>query len=267
MLEHDLQRVAELLLTARHTVAFTGAGISTPSGIPDYRSPGTGLWEKMDPMAVASLRAFRADPEAFYRAMRPFAAKLLAAQPNPAHLALAALERDGLLACVITQNVDHLHRAAGSRRVWELHGDLREAVCVNCKRILPADGLWHRFLQEGSIPRCASCGRALKPNLILFGEPLPRYIFLEATGEAERCDLMLVVGASLEVAPACELPFVALRHGARVVVLNSAPTPADGQAQVVIRHDLAEVLPRLAEICRARLRPLGSDATSSEEER
>jgi len=266
MLEHDLKRVAELLLAARYTVAFTGAGISTPSGIPDYRSPGTGLWEKMDPMAVASLRAFRADPEAFYRTMRPFAMKLLAAPPNPAHLALAALERHGLLACVITQNVDHLHRAAGSRSVWELHGDLREAVCVNCKRILPADGLWHQFFQDGAIPRCASCGRALKPNLILFGEPLPRYIFLEAAGEAERCDLMLVVGASLEVAPACELPFVALRHGARVVVINNAPTPIDGQAQVVIRRDLAEVLPRLVEICRVHPRSSG-DAASSEEER
>ena len=233
---------------ARRGVAFTGAGISTPSGIPDYRSPGTGLWEKLDPMAVASLRAFNTDPETFYRNMQPLVRTWLAAKPNAAHRALADLEAWGYLACIVTQNVDNLHQRAGSKSVWELHGRLRQAKCLRCNCVLDADGLLADYVERQVVPRCTVCGSALKPDVVLFGEPLPRYNLLEAAGEVERADLVLVVGSSLEVAPASDLPFMASRHGAKIVVMNSAPTPIDGQASAVIRGDLAVMLPRLAQL-------------------
>ena len=252
-MDRDLERAADLILAARHALAFTGAGISTPSGIPDYRSPGAGLWETMDAMKVATSASFRADPAAFYRLLRPLAARLLLAEPNAAHRALADLEQWGLLACIITQNVDNLHQKAGSRCVWELHGHLRQATCLRCQRTFPAEGLLEDLLQGVDAPRCSCCGGALKPNVVFFGEPLPRYAWMEAAGEAERCDLILVVGSSLEVTPASDLPFMALRHGAKIVVINNVPTPLDEEAAVVLCDDLAVVLPRLAEACRLRL--------------
>ena len=246
--ERELERAADLLRAARRALAFTGAGISTPSGIPDYRSPGVGLWEKLDPMASASLRAFSVDPESFYRNMQPLVKTWLAAKPNAAHRALADLESWGYLACIITQNVDNLHQRSGSKNVWELHGKLRQAKCLRCNCVLDADGLLADYVARQVVPRCAVCGSPLKPDVVLFGESLPRYIFMEAAGEAERADLVLVVGSSLEVAPASDLPYLALRHGAKIVVMNSAPTPIDAQAAAVVRGDLAVMLPRLAQM-------------------
>ena len=227
-------------------VALTGAGISTPSGIPDFRSPGSGLWEKVNPMLVASLFSFRLRPRAFYDWARPLAKKLLEAEPNPAHCALAELEERGLLKAVITQNIDSLHQRAGSKRVLELHGHLREATCLKCRKIVPAQGLIEGFIESGEAPRCP-CGGLLKPNVVLVGELLPRWVLLEAWGEAERCDLMLVVGSSLEMAPASEIPRVAQRYGAKIVIVNYQETYMDSLADVVIREDVAEVLPRIIE--------------------
>ena len=243
-------QVADLVLKARHAVALTGAGMSTASGIPDFRSPGTGIWTHVDPLSVMSLAAFRADPEGFYRALAPLVGNWSQARPNAAHLALAQLEAWGLVAGIITQNVDNLHQEAGSRRVWELHGHLREATCLRCERVLPLNGQVDAFLESGEAPRCPECGGVLKPNMILFGERLPRYVYMEVMGHLEVCDLVMVAGSSLSVAPASELPFWAHRRGAKVVIINDAPTPADDLAAVVIRDRVERALPHLARACR-----------------
>ncbi len=248
--EEGIRRAAELFRRARHAVALTGAGISTPSGIPDFRSPDTGLWSKTDPMAVASIFTFSTQPEAFYEWMRPTARLFFDAVPNAAHLALAELEEMGLLKTVVTQNIDNLHQRAGSKRVLELHGHLREAVCMRCERVFPTEGMLYGCLLEGKVPRCDGCGGVLKPKAIFYGEPLPMDVLLDAQMEAETCDLMLVAGSSLEVVPAANLPFVASSLGADLIIVNHMRTPADERAEVVIHDDVADVLPAIVEICR-----------------
>ena len=250
VIQDSITRAAELLLAARYVVAFTGAGVSTPSGIPDFRSPDSGLWTRDDPMAVASIHAFRMEPSIFYEWMRPTAHLFKKAVPNAAHLALAELEKLGLLKAIITQNIDNLHQEAGSGRVLELHGHLREGVCLRCGRTISAEGAFSEYMLEGKVPRCQDCGGALKPMAILMGEPLPIDVYLDAEAESETCDLMLVAGTSMRVVPAANLPFVAHRQGARLVIVNIQETPADGMAQVVIRQDVAEALPRIVAACR-----------------
>ncbi len=248
--EESIGKAAELFVTARYPVALTGAGISTPSGIPDFRSPDTGLWSKADPMTVASIFTFRTQPEAFYEWMRPTARLFLEAKPNPAHLALVELEELGLLKAVITQNIDNLHQQAGSKRVLELHGHFREAVCMRCEQVVPTQDLMYEYILEGKVPYCNDCRGVLKPKAVFFGEPLPIDVLLDAQMEAQTCDLMLVVGSSLEVVPAADLPFVASNLGAKLIIVNNMRTPADWRAQVVINDDVAEVLPAIVEICR-----------------
>lgn len=248
--ERGVARVVELLLRARHAVAFTGAGISTPSGIPDFRSPDSGLWAKDDPMVVASIYTFRTEPRIFYQWMRPTARLFAKARPNGAHIALAELEELGLIEAVITQNIDNLHQLAGSTRVLELHGHLREAVCLRCQQVVSTAGFLDDYLLAGKVPYCQECGGALKPRAVFMGESLPLEVFLEAQVESERCDLMLVVGSSLTVVPAANLPMVARRGGADLVVVNREETPADGMAEVVLRGDVAEVLPQIVQACR-----------------
>jgi len=241
-----IERTVELIHRARHMVAFTGAGHSTPSGIPDFRSPNSGLWEKDNPMLVASIWSFRLNPKTFYNWVYPMVKTLLGAAPNPAHLALADLEESGILKAVITQNIDDLHQRAGSRRVLELHGHMREATCTRCYKVVPIDSIVERFLLAGKIPRC-ECGGVLKPNVILFGEQLPICVLNEAMAEARRCDLILVAGSSLEVSPAADIPFLAVENGAKAIIVNLQPTAFDRHADVVIRGDVAEVLPRIVE--------------------
>jgi len=235
---------ANLLREAEYGVAFTGAGMSTPSGIPDFRSPGTGLWEQVRPMLVASIWAFRLRPQAFYDWMRPLAHTILEAEPNAAHHALAKLEGAGRLRAVITQNIDGLHQAAGSRQVLELHGHTRTATCLDCARVVDTGPLIEQFLR-GEVPRCASCDGLLKPDVVLLGEMLRASVFFTAQMECEQCDLLLVAGSSLEIAPAAGLPLVALEAGADLIIVNLQPTPLDSQASVVIRCDVATVLPAI----------------------
>lgn len=230
---------------SRSMIAFTGAGISTPSGIPDFRSPSSGLWESVDPLQVASIFGFRQNPEAFYRWVYPLAQLTLNAQPNPAHIALAHLEALGKLKCIITQNIDMLHTRAGSKTVHELHGHMREATCVTCFTVYPGEPILQRYLEDRVLPRCGRCGGVLKPNVILFGEQLP-YRELQAAQDAARhTDLMLIIGSSLEVAPASELPLLALRNGAKLLIINYDTTFVDAKAACVVHGDCADVLPNL----------------------
>jgi NAD-dependent deacetylase len=226
-------------------VALTGAGHSTPSGVPDFRSTGSGLWSQVDPMTVASIYSFRVNPQAFFDWARPLMRTMLAAQPNAAHVALAELEQLGKLHAVITQNIDNLHQRAGSRRVLELHGNMQESTCLKCHKVVPSSTYTAEWLATGAVPCCAACGGVLKPNVILFGELLPQDTLAAAQAEAMACDLLLVAGSSLEVMPAGALPRVALESGASLIILNRDPTDYDARAAVVLRDDLAETLPAI----------------------
>lgn len=247
-----VEEAATLFLGANYAVALTGAGHSTPSGIPDFRSPGSGLWTQVNPEEVASIQAFYRDPEAWYAWYHKRGSMFLDAQPNPAHYALAELEEMGRLKAVITQNIDNLHQRAGSKKVIELHGNARGAICLRCGDTTPAPLLWERYAQERQAPRCEKCSGMMKPNLILFGELLPEEALSAAWEETNKCDLMLIAGTSLEVTPAAHLPLMARRRGAKLVIVNFTPTRADSYAEVVIREDVAEVLPKITEICREK---------------
>ncbi len=245
-----VRRAAEMLRNATHALALSGAGISTRSGIPDFRSPGSGLWEHADPFVVASVFGFKQRPEAFYSWIRPLARTVLEARPNPAHAALARLETAGTLRSVITQNIDGLHQRAGSRRVHELHGHLRRATCQACGRGVPGDGLIAGLVERNEIPRCV-CGGVLKPDVVLFGEILPADVWAAAEQDADACDLLLVAGSSLEVAPASDLPLRCLAHGVPIIIVNYEPTMIDDLADVVIHEDVSEVLPRVVDLALA----------------
>jgi NAD-dependent deacetylase len=243
----QIERALALLASSERTVALTGAGISTPSGIPDFRSVNSGLWSGVDPMEVASIYAFKRRPEAFYDWIRPVARLTTEARPNAAHKALAQLEACGLLQAVITQNIDMLHGKAGSKNVYEVHGHWREATCLRCYAIYPAVPHLDVFIDTGEVPYCESCGGVLKPNVILFGEQLPVRVMNEASKLARTCDLMIVVGSSLLVAPAGDLPLLAVKSNARLIIINLEATHLDEMADVVIHADVVDVLPRLVE--------------------
>lgn len=244
-----MKKAAELLSSSRHAVALTGAGMSTESGIPDFRSPG-GLWSRYDPSEFATLSSFLGDPSRFYRAASEFLS-VFTAEPNEGHRALAELEQMGVLKAVITQNIDGLHQAAGSRKVVELHGNLRECKCLSCGRVFPIEVLAEKLVQEGEIPPlCNDCGGILKPNVVFFGEQLPRDALEEAFEQAKRCDLMLVAGSSLVVSPANFLPPMAVEAGARLLIVNEEVTPMDAFASVVIRGKTGRVLPELVRLVR-----------------
>lgn len=241
-------RAAELIRRARHLVVLTGAGISAPSGIPDFRSFTSGLWNKANPLVVASLSVFRIRPQLFFDWIRPLVRTFLDALPNPAHLALAQLEQVGRLKAIITQNVDALHQKAGSSNVIEVHGDIREATCVRCYDVVPTDKIVPYFVDGCQVPRCEKCGGVLKPNVILVGEQLPVKQVIAARYQVNECDLMLVIGSSLNVAPVADLPLMAHEHGAQLIVLNQQPTPIDKYATLVIRADVADILPRIVSL-------------------
>lgn len=239
-----LARAAELLAGARRGVALTGAGISAESGIPTFRGEG-GLWRKYDPIKVASIDTFMADPRAYWEVARDRGPAVLAAEPNPAHYAVTGLERGGNLVAVVTQNTDGLHQDAGTSRVIELHGSGRTVECLDCGTREPRADVQAR-LGFQMPPRCRICGGGfLKPTVVMFGEALPPDAVTEATALVEEADVMLVVGSSLVVYPAAELPVLAVRSGASLIVVNAEPTPLDPIADVVIHGLAGEVLPEL----------------------
>lgn len=238
-----IERAAELLASARHAVALTGAGVSTDSGIPDFRGD-AGLWREVDFDRVASIDGFLADPAGFYRFWSDRLAALDDVVPNMTHEVLGALEAAGRLAAVITQNIDGLHQRAGSRTVHEVHGTFRTARCLGCRRRSAIEDVFAMARRDGA-PRCASCGELLKPDVVLFGETLPPAFEL-GVREIDRADVLVVLGSSLEVHPVAGLVPRAAAGGAAVVLLNRDPTPFDGLAEVVIHDELAAIMPRLA---------------------
>jgi NAD-dependent deacetylase len=240
----SVEKAAELLSRARRGVALTGAGVSAESGIPTFRGEG-GLWTKYDPVKVSSIDSFMADPASYWQVAKDRGRVALAAKPNPGHTALAAMEEAGHLVAIVTQNTDGLHQDSGARRVIELHGSGRTVQCLECGTIESRQDVQDRLSFEMP-PRCRSCGGAvLKPTVVLFGEPMPLEAVTAAYDLAVQADVMLVVGTSLVVYPAAEIPLVAVRAGAPMIVINAEPTPFDRFAEVVINGRSGEVLPKI----------------------
>jgi NAD-dependent deacetylase len=245
--QYGLHCAADIIRHSRRAVALTGAGISTPSGIPDFRSIDSGLWEHFDPFEVASLTAFRHHPEKFYGWMRSLASTILEAQPNPAHFSLATLQKLGIVQTIITQNIDLLHQRAGSQNVLEVHGSMETMTCTGCYQTVKARDFVAAFLEKSEIPHCPDCGAILKPDLVLMGEQLPAKIWLQAQQASKQCDLMIVAGSSLEVLPVAGLPMRALENGAHLILINYSQTYLDVRADVVFHEDVAKILPRIVE--------------------
>jgi NAD-dependent deacetylase len=239
-------RLADLLRGAERAVVLTGAGVSVPSGIPDFRTPGKGIWEKVNPMEVAHIDAFRESPDRFWQFYSDRFTSLVDKRPNRAHEAIAELERRGIVRGVITQNVDRLHRMAGSRNVIEVHGSIEHCLCPECGCRVALDDVLEILAKHPGAPECAACIQPLKPDVVLFGELLPADAMAEAHALAREADLMLCVGSSLEVFPVASLPGVTLDAGGRVAIVTEGPTPYDGDATIKLAGDVAAELQAVA---------------------
>ena len=236
-------RLADLLAESSSAVALTGAGISVPSGIPDFRTPGTGLWENVDPMEVAHIDAWRGDPDRFWQFYGQRFGSLVDKQPNLAHRALASLEELGLIRGVITQNIDRLHGAAGTRRLIEVHGSIEKSVCLECGGKQPLERVVELLgANPTEAPECPACIAPLKPDVVLFGELLPEEALAEAHALCADADLLLCVGSSLEVNPVAALPGVTLRAGGQLALVTAGPTPYDDDAVVKLDGDVVDEL-------------------------
>jgi NAD-dependent deacetylase len=236
-----VERLADLIRESRCTVALTGAGVSVPSGIPDFRTPETGIWANVDPMEVAHIDVFEGDPARFWSYYRPRFQSLGDKRPNAAHEALAELERRGLLEGVITQNIDRLHRAGGSENVVEMHGSIETSSCRRCAVAFEIEEVEELSDEEG-VAICSQCGGAVKPDVVLFGELLPESAMARARSLAERAELMLCIGSSLAVYPVAGLPQVTLGRGGRLAIVTKGETPYDEDAELKLDGEVDEEL-------------------------
>ena len=235
--EQKIVSLIEMLKNSSRTFALTGAGISTESGIPDFRSSGTGLWTKHDPIKVASVSALLRDPAAFYEINLEHWTRFTETRPNAAHYALARLERVGLLAGVITQNIDGLHLAAGSQKVWEVHGHLRTCHCLDCLQSYSFEHLVSQYRAGTNPPLCDKCRGVLRLDVVLFEDPMGED-FLHATRALIGCRLLVVVGSSLQVYPVASLP----EQARQLVIINEGNTPWDHRADLVINEKAGRVM-------------------------
>ena len=238
----EARALAELLRTSERAVVLTGAGISVPSGIPDFRSPGTGLWANVDPMEVAHIDAWRRDPDRFWAFYGQRFASLIDTRPNRAHAVVAELERRGLVRAVITQNIDRLHRMAGSESVVEVHGSIEFSSCMQCGDRVELARVIELIEAGPGAPACAACAKPLKPDVVLFGEMLPERAIAEAQLLALEADLMICIGSSLTVYPVAGLPELTTRAGGRLALVTAGETPYDPQADVKLEGDVVEDL-------------------------
>ncbi len=243
----QIERAAALIKQSSGFYSLTGAGLSTESGIPDFRTPGTGIWENIDPIKTASVEVLENDPRLFYEAAFNRFAHITLAEPHAGHYALAKMEEMGYLKGLVTQNIDGLHVKAGSRKIWEVHGHLRSGYCQGCKKRYSFEELVQQVELKRIPPLCRNCFDVLRPDVVLFGDPMPA-LFYEAEDTLRRnCDLMLSAGSSLVVYPVAYLPALAKK----LIIINLMPTEYDSDAEIVIRekcsktlHDLAEELSR-----------------------
>ena len=250
--QRKIEQVVEILLQHPFCVALTGAGLSTRSGLPDFRSPGKGLWEQLEKMPperseVMTLQGFKERPEVFYSHFRLFLEMILSAEPNQAHTALAEMEAGGYIQAIITMNGDMLHQKAGSQKVIEMHGTIDRAVCISCYQ--PDGGIyyWQRYIENGKLPQCRHCGGIMKPDVILTGEQLPVQMVLKAKKLLHECAAILAVGTSFSGGPVMRWVEKAREQRKKMVIINLSPTILDSVADVVIRADVVDVLPAIAE--------------------
>jgi len=254
-LELQIDKVAKLIVDSQKIVVFTGAGISTESGIPDFRSPG-GIWSKFDPEDF-TIQKFVSDPEA-RRKQWQFLVKndfMTTAEPNNAHIAIAELETMGKLDAVVTQNIDNLHQKAGNspEKVFELHGNMSWILCMDCRSRYPLDEIKVRLERGEEIPECENCGGMLKPDVVLFGEALPQDVMSAAVDHAKACDLLIVIGSSLVVYPAAYIPAYASEAGAKLVIINMTGTSYDVVSNVVIYNRAGDVMKRIVDRVKERI--------------
>ncbi|MDI9619420.1 MAG: NAD-dependent deacylase [Candidatus Nezhaarchaeota archaeon] len=250
-MDEAIGRVVEMIVASRRAIALTGAGVSTESGIPDFRGP-KGLWKRFDP-SIGTIDFFREHPDEFWRFQLERAKEMLRAQPNSAHHALAELEALGKIKAVITQNVDGLHFRAGSRNVIEIHGSVRVARCTACGRSTPIEDVLIMAERGLFPPKCRDCGHILKSGTVLFNEPIPVEELEKAYREVESCDLMIIVGTSLQVYPAAHLPVMAKQGGAKLVIINMESTPFDNIADVALRAKAGDTLAAVLEGVKRKL--------------
>lgn len=245
--DEELRFAAGAVADADTAIAMSGAGVSTASGLPDFRSA-SGLWERYD-MDDFRISRFRTDPEAFWNTYVQIAEELHGknAEPNSAHTSLAALEHSGHIEAVITQNVDNLHQKAGSENVVELHGNSQRVICPECHTEYDMDHIIEQVNNGDVPPRCNQCDSVLKPDVVLFGEQLPEHAFYRAHAISQNCDTFLVVGSSLTVEPAANLPEMAADRGATLIIVTHDETPLSSRAEYDFRADVTDVLPRLRE--------------------
>ena len=243
----EIERLAQLIMESKKTVVFTGAGISTESGIPDFRSPG-GIWSRYDPEDF-TIQKFLSGPAARKTIWKMSAESglLTEAEPNLAHYAIAELHQLGKLDCVITQNIDNLHQKAGvpEDKVFELHGNMRWVVCLSCRRRFPMPEVLQKIKEGIEVPDCPDCQGILKPDAVFFGEALSQETLREATRRAQNCDLFIVIGSTLVIYPAAYMPTYAIEAGARLAIVNLTPTPLDHYAEVVIRGRAGEIMSKV----------------------
>ncbi len=258
-LNHSIDVFSDLIIAAKRVVVFTGAGVSTESGIPDFRSPG-GIWSKYDPEDF-TYQKFLSSPEArkIHWKMLGEGGLTAEAEPNPAHYAIAELHRLGKLDCVITQNVDNLHQKAGvpEDKVFELHGNMQRVICLSCQRHFPMKEILQRIEEGTEVPDCPYCHGIVKPDAVFFGEALPQETLMEASRHSRDCDLFIVIGSTLVVYPAAYMPTYAREAGAKLVIANLTSTPLDHYATLVIHGKAGEIMSEVTEKVRSRISSSG----------
>lgn len=255
-LDEKIKKFAQLIIEAKKIVVLSGAGMSTESGIADFRSPGTGLWEKVDPDEFASIHSYVSDTQKNLKFMLEMGMNIFKAKPNKGHKFLTKLQKLGKLEGILTQNIDGLHQKARTKNIIELHGTANEAICMRCKKVYPITTMINQVLKGYYSPSCKACGGLLKPNAIFFGEPLHSKTLNQADEMISNCDLLIVLGSSLLVYPAAFYPRKALSAGAKLAIINIQSTDMDENAEVVIHEKIGDVFPKIVEIVEIELQKL-----------
>ncbi len=242
-----IESAARLLLNSKYAIILTGAGISTESGIPDFRGK-DGIWEKYRPEIYGSIQSFLKDPSKFWKMAEELAPMLFNAEPNLGHYAITELENMNIIKAIITQNVDELHQKAGSILVYEVHGNINRFTCLGCRASYTKEQMLRKLKKEKVRPPvCDYCAAPLKPSVVLFGENLPNFEKYMSIDLAKKADIMLIAGSSLEVAPICNLPLYTLGEGGKLIIVNDEPTDLDERAEVVINNKIGTILPLIVE--------------------
>ncbi|KKN28697.1 hypothetical protein LCGC14_0851550 [marine sediment metagenome] len=245
--KEKIKSVAELLINSKHAIALTGAGVSTESGIPDFRGD-DGIWKKFPVETFGTFETLLKDPSKFWRMAEEIAPTLFSAKPNPGHFAITTLEKINILKAIITQNVDELHQKAGSVIVYEVHGNINRFTCLGCRASYTKDHILNKLKKEKNAPPlCEYCGAPLKPSVVLFGEDLPKFEKYMSIDLAKKADVMLIAGSSLTVSPVCDLPVYVLNNGGKLIIINDQPTHLDDRAEIVIHNKTGIVLPLIVE--------------------